>query len=395
MFDLEEMKKSTPISDLADHFGLDRQGNAAYCVFHDDKSGPKRSLVLQTRVNKFKCESCQESGSVIDLTKGALNCSEGPAIQYLADLYNFHETNDSTRSVSNYKHSTDSKAKSKKPKQASISKYQPPPKRWQMVMFEYLKSANLYLNYSQEAASYRKWLRNERGLNQTTIRQKLAWFPYSIKWDPKNKIFPGEKIWISDGLALACLQDEQLQRIKIRRVDDNPKYAQVQGSSSVPATLGNQNSLAAIILESDLDGFLVDQEAGNLAQIVVLGSASNKPDQDLIKKIHTKDIVLVSLDVDEAGIKALPWWFENFPNAIRWPSVRGKDPGEDFQNGVDIRTWVKAGLSSCNGYYCEKVSFENDYDARIQWCNEASCAIDDLLLADCHYNGCPLGKWKA
>ncbi|MDH5525170.1 MAG: hypothetical protein OEY01_14435, partial [Desulfobulbaceae bacterium] len=48
---------------------------------------------------------------------------------------------------------------------------------------------------------------------------------------------------------------------------------------------------------------------------------------------------------DDAAVEAAAWWEEQFTNCRRWPAPRpAKDPGEAWQNGVDIRAWIMAGL---------------------------------------------------
>jgi hypothetical protein len=57
--------------------------------------------------------------------------------------------------------------------------------------------------------------------------------------------------------------------------------------------------------------------------------------------------LLIALDVGDdtlAGGKASRWWLDHFPQAKRWPVPMGKDPGEAFAKGVDIREWIRAGL---------------------------------------------------
>jgi hypothetical protein len=64
---------------------------------------------------------------------------------------------------------------------------------------------------------------------------------------------------------------------------------------------------------------------------------------------HLKKAVrlLISLDTGDhnlAGAKAAQWWLDEFSQARRWPVPQGKDPGEAFEKGVDIMTWIRAGL---------------------------------------------------
>ncbi len=86
---------------------------------------------------------------------------------------------------------------------------------------------------------------------------------------------------------------------------------------------------ASIIVESELDAVLLEQEAGDFITTIALGSAQARPDVNTNVILKQADIVLVALDADLAGAKqAWHWWAENYPNSKRWPPVNGKDPGD-------------------------------------------------------------------
>ena len=45
------------------------------------------------------------------------------------------------------------------------------------------------------------------------------------------------------------------------------------------------------------------------------------------------------------GAEACAWWSSHFSEIWkRWPVSAGKDPGEAFKNGVDLRVWILGGL---------------------------------------------------
>ncbi|MDD5476381.1 MAG: hypothetical protein PHU03_07715, partial [Syntrophales bacterium] len=57
--------------------------------------------------------------------------------------------------------------------------------------------------------------------------------------------------------------------------------------------------------------------------------------------------ILNALDYDDAGGKeAWHFWPEAYgkKKVKRWPVPEGKDPGEAYQAGVNLRAWIKAGL---------------------------------------------------
>ena len=56
--------------------------------------------------------------------------------------------------------------------------------------------------------------------------------------------------------------------------------------------------------------------------------------------------ILLALDYEDsgAGIVGLEWWLSTYAACLRWPTPEGKDPGNAFEMGVDIREWLDGGL---------------------------------------------------
>ena len=108
----------------------------------------------------------------------------------------------------------------------------------------------------------------------------------------------------------------------------------------------NSDRAAVVIVESELDGLLLSQEAGDLAGLVALGTATAKPDRITHELLTTAAVILVSLDGDEAGAKAAwSFWLDTYGGKVRrWPCIGGKDQSEARLNGLDLRSWVVAGL---------------------------------------------------
>ena len=75
---------------------------------------------------------------------------------------------------------------------------------------------------------------------------------------------------------------------------------------------------------------------------IVFGSGS---DLDIHERLIKSKLILVSLDFDEAGMKrSRQWWMRIYPQAKRWPVPVGKDPGEAYQQKLNLRKWIEAGL---------------------------------------------------
>lgn len=109
--------------------------------------------------------------------------------------------------------------------------------------------------------------------------------------------------------------------------------------------IGPSARQAMVMVESELDGMLLHQEAGDLAGVVSLGNAQARPDQVAAAALRQSKLILIALDGDDAGAReAWGWWIKHFPQARRWPPIEGKDPAEMRKKGIDLRTWVMLGI---------------------------------------------------
>jgi len=156
-----------------------------------------------------------------------------------------------------------------------------------------------------------------------------------------------KKQWLPAGLVIPWVVNGDVQRLRFRRSDpgDGARYVTASGSSMAPAAWNLERG-AAVIVESELDGLLLSQEAGDLCAIMALGSATNKANKESHELLRAMPIILISLDTDAAGAKAAwKFWPDTYgTKARRWPTVKGKDASEARLNGLDLRTWIIAGL---------------------------------------------------
>jgi hypothetical protein len=108
-----------------------------------------------------------------------------------------------------------------------------------------------------------------------------------------------------------------------------------------------------VVVESDLDAMLLVQEAHGLVGAVSLGSAQKTPDEEAAALLRRIRLILVALDDDDAGGKAAwDWWLNHFPQARRWPPLEGKDSGDMWAAGVNLRDWIEAGID----YYAKETA---------------------------------------
>jgi len=186
--------------------------------------------------------------------------------------------------------------------------------------------------------------------DETIMASRLGWNSKNLylnrsEWGLSSEISQKtgkeKKLWIAQGLVIP----DGDTRIRIRRSEpppDESRYRNVSGSSMKPMVQW-QDQQAVVILESELDGLLVQQECSDIVGVVSLGSAALKPDSELHQRLMKSKMVLVSLDADTPGAKAAIFW-KQYPGYRRWLTVRGKDACEQKKAGVPVRAWIEAGL---------------------------------------------------
>lgn len=139
-----------------------------------------------------------------------------------------------------------------------------------------------------------------------------------------------------------------VDRLRIRRDNQsNPKYHMVAGSRMTPLCIDVRHDRPAFIVESDLDALLLAQMAGDLIGVIAMGSVSTRPDAKTYRLLKSLPLIIVALDSDMAGAKeSHRYWNEHFPKCVRCliPRRYGKDPGEAYHNGHNIRLWVVSAL---------------------------------------------------
>ncbi|MCP3944964.1 MAG: hypothetical protein GY710_26280 [Desulfobacteraceae bacterium] len=308
----------------------------------------------------FVCRQCKKAGDSIEFVKTYHNKTYVEACFYLGI-----SPNTQYRPLSK---ATEKPGNKVLTWQAREIKH--PPEAWQKkaeaVLFEKFKFL-----LSAPGKKYRDWL-NARGINNETI--KKARFGYNTQnllfdratWGltpEKKENGQNKQVWIPAGLIIPQFYNEKLVRLRIRQ--DNPiakdRFVMVPGSAMGYFDYGthlNSTKLKTITknkpsvtTEAELDGWLVQQEAGDLVNVYAIGNASARP--DTITHENISDLPgLLNLDNDEAGHNEQDWWSKQYPDILTWYSRLKKDAGEDFQAGVNIREWVQEGLSNLDPVKC-------------------------------------------
>lgn len=225
-----------------------------------------------------------------------------------------------------------------------------PSSKWQGKARAFLNQTVETLWKSKDAISFL----HGRGLKDEPIRAaELGWNPVDLReprenWglepskDEKGNV---KRLWFPRGLVIPLQIAGAVHRMRIRRPEGEPRYFIVSGSDMRPM-MWNADRGAVVVVESELDALLIQQEAGDVCGVVALGSAQAKPDSETDKALRQADTLLISLDYDTAGASA-SWghWLKSYPQAKRWPVPVGKDPTEAAQQELNVKAWIEAGLN--------------------------------------------------
>ena len=225
---------------------------------------------------------------------------------------------------------------------------------WMRKAGELLETAKAAL-WSESGRASLFYLR-ERGVSaETILRAKLGLQVKTIydrreAWGLTSETLDNgklKKLWLPAGIVIPLIGNQGVFRLRIRRQDPGPgpRYIVVSGSAMMPMVL-NPEKTPAVIVESELDALLIDQEAGDIVTACAMGSAAARPDQNAHEILIRSTLILVSLDSDGAGAReSWNFWVNTYGEKVRrWPVPVGKDPTEARQAGLDLRLWIEAGL---------------------------------------------------
>lgn len=186
-------------------------------------------------------------------------------------------------------------------------------------------------------------------LPKVVFRPRSTWGLAEVKNNKTGKLRP---LAFPRGLVIPWCEHGHVVKLRIRRPDplgNWKRYHIIPGSASVTTLVHpRQKNLIAreayVIVESELDAYMVAAQVGDLVGAVALGSNSAHPDKECAAILSKAVVILNALDFDAAGASEREWWAKYYPRSKRWPVPDGKDPGEAYQQGVNIRAWVLAGL---------------------------------------------------
>jgi DNA primase len=222
---------------------------------------------------------------------------------------------------------------------------------WQQMAKNFIAFAHQRLIHNPQGVEQLE----KRGLTVETIeRFSLGWNPENLfdhreRWgltpELKENGLP-KRQWLPRGIVIPSFNGPDPIKLKIRRSewtseDTLPKYVEISGSKQSPAVYGDP-SKPVIIVESELDAILIQQEASHLICCLALGGVSKKPDVELHEWLKQASLILLSLDFDDAGKKRYAFWMKLYPNLRPWPTPCWKSPGDAFSTQkTKITEWLK------------------------------------------------------
>lgn len=231
----------------------------------------------------------------------------------------------------------------------------PPADEWQDAATRVvLDAAGTLLRRQGRAGVAYDWLLS-RGLTDETIRR--AWLGWNDEW---REVLPG--VSLAPGITIPSFVDGRLWYVNVRLGDADAKkyshkYLSLRGSrlsSLYGADALNSSPPVAILVEGEFDALLLQQFFGrDELAVMTMGSATSFPSPRWKKYLAWVDKLLLCMDEDAAGKRALDKWRE----LVKWAEVvqpparpegwEAKSDVTDFwRAGVDLREWLQPYLKA-------------------------------------------------
>lgn len=164
-------------------------------------------------------------------------------------------------------------------------------------------SERLWAAEGKEGLDY---LTEERGLAEDTIRSaRLGWCP-GIKLKTQDG-----RPYVAAGVVVPWFDGDRLAMVKIRRMGDvKPKYIEAFRSlpRAFPTLAKIRPGFPLVVVEGEFDALLLDQEIGEHAAVITIGSASNSLTPDLLRVLLPAAPWFVASDNDAPGDKFADSW---------------------------------------------------------------------------------------
>jgi hypothetical protein len=320
----------------------------AHCPWHSEKT-PGGAFSYNPEEDVAKCLSCSGSGDLVNVWAAVKGIPTSEAFIEFRKKYG--PSTPAPRRQPRPARPTPRQAAEPKPGD-------PAPEAWRERASSFVRHSYDRLMNNEEAL---KKLESQWGITEATaaawgigLNDRDKW-PTRAAWGLPSE--PGkEKLWLPRGLVLPQIVEGTVRKIKIRRPDPRTtwgadlRYWEVPGGENWRFHIYASGRPAVIVvLEAERDAALVWQQCDHaLLGAIAGGGAAKRPSSvEVCGLLRSAQVILIALDTDAAGAKnARHYWLQEFGYAIHWPvpARYGKDVGEAWAGGLDIRQWVEAGL---------------------------------------------------
>jgi hypothetical protein len=188
-----------------------------------------------------------------------------------------------------------------------------------------------------------RYLREQRHLTDATIRAaQLGYVPVDVLDPPDRWGLEGGAVTLKPGILIPHLVADHVWMLKIRRpTGSTPKYMQPRGGKTA---LYGVDQLAGrdvlVFTEGEFDCLLLRQMAGDLVDVVTLGSATAPLGGRWLTHLLPARRLLAAYDLDDAGAKGAPKLaaFSARVQVVR--PVGANDLTDMVHGGGNLRAWV-------------------------------------------------------
>jgi DNA primase len=292
------------------------------CPIHLDNNP---SFTIDNNENLWKCFGCGEYGDAADLVMRVNGCTFVEALAWI-----------------NGKPAEVSRKVGKAPGRRSEQSSGRAVATAKMLAADALmiaeSSAERLWSEDRYCARTRTYL-HQRGLTDETIRNHRIGYthPLGTCWGVFGK---------PSGIVIPWFQAGRLAFLKIRQHDspEVSKYRELFRDH--PTIYPNPEAIWAgkplVICEGEFDALLLGQELADLAAVVTLGSAANRPTEAIVAMTRNASRLILAHDADDAGDRAAAAW----PDGARVRPPAGKDWTDARRFGINLREWWSAVIES-------------------------------------------------
>lgn len=95
-----------------------------------------------------------------------------------------------------------------------------------------------------------------------------------------------------------------------------------------------------IVVESELDAYLIHAIVSSLATVIAVGGNIKNPDNVVDRLAKNSKKLLINHDNDSGGKAMLTKWQKLYAHASPCPIPMGKDISEAASMGFDVKSWL-------------------------------------------------------